>query len=258
MVRHAQDPWQPEEPDYATVRAQQKTSSHLIVNGLFLGNARGFAQTCGLPVKDADAVTGKPFPLDTNNPYEFEAVVTVCPIIDMASDFCDFAEIGNVEEQLVKSFADRKITWLYVGKAVTDDVHAWDSLVHDCTFDTSLASSDIRGLRREQFSRIEERKARVLSECMKMEGYIERLFEPVFEELDKAVFEGKKTLVHCHAGISRSATVLAAYLINRFDVTSDQAIAFLRSHRICVNPNPKFKEELTNYAKALSAYREKA
>lgn len=63
----------------------------------------------------------------------------------------------------------------------------------------------------------------------------------------------EKVLVHCYAGQSRSATVLAAYFINRFGVSTMDAANFLRHKRPCVSP--KFMKELESYEAALKAER---
>lgn len=55
-----------------------------------------------------------------------------------------------------------------------------------------------------------------------------------------------KVLVHCELGISRSPTVVAAYLMSKFGMTSDQALAFIASKRPAINPNPAFLQQLKN------------
>lgn len=53
-----------------------------------------------------------------------------------------------------------------------------------------------------------------------------------------------KILVHCAAGISRSATVLAWYLMTKTGASPAAVIAYLRSRRPIVNPNPGFRNAL--------------
>jgi dual specificity phosphatase 12 len=51
-------------------------------------------------------------------------------------------------------------------------------------------------------------------------------------EIHKALKATRKSvLVHCHAGVSRSSTVVAAYLILYHGMTSDQAIAAIQKRK---------------------------
>lgn len=58
---------------------------------------------------------------------------------------------------------------------------------------------------------------------------------------------GRVTYVHCRNGVSRSAMVLAAYLIRRDGLTYEAALARLRERRPGVRPNPAFRELLTEW-----------
>jgi protein tyrosine phosphatase len=50
--------------------------------------------------------------------------------------------------------------------------------------------------------------------------------------------------VHCFAGISRSSTLVAAYLILRYEMTPNAAIEAIRAKRPQVDPNPGFRGQL--------------
>lgn len=58
-------------------------------------------------------------------------------------------------------------------------------------------------------------------------------------------------LVHCMAGISRSATIAASYLIKKFRLTSEQALTLLQHHRSVICPNMGFRRRLDEYHKRL-------
>lgn len=55
------------------------------------------------------------------------------------------------------------------------------------------------------------------------------------------------TLVHCRAGISRSSTLVMAYLIQKRRWTLNEAFTFTKSKRACVAPNFGFLGQLTTF-----------
>ncbi|THH16962.1 hypothetical protein EW146_g3755 [Bondarzewia mesenterica] len=57
-----------------------------------------------------------------------------------------------------------------------------------------------------------------------------------------------KVLVHCFMGVSRSASVVCAYLIATRDMSATSAIAFVKSKRGIVCPNTGFTLQLEQYA----------
>jgi protein-tyrosine phosphatase len=59
--------------------------------------------------------------------------------------------------------------------------------------------------------------------------------------------ENGNILVHCMAGVSRSASVLASYFMRQNRWTLENALAFIRSKRQCIRPNPGFYQQLLKY-----------
>jgi dual specificity phosphatase 12 len=57
-------------------------------------------------------------------------------------------------------------------------------------------------------------------------------------------------LVHCQAGMSRSATVVAAYLMRTLDLDPVEAVSFLRERRPVVDPSETFWHQLGLYYRA--------
>jgi hypothetical protein len=62
-----------------------------------------------------------------------------------------------------------------------------------------------------------------------------------------AIKEGGKVLVHCIYGVSRSATIVAAYLIKEYGMDANKAVEYIRSKRNVVRPNPGFMNQLQKY-----------
>jgi len=79
---------------------------------------------------------------------------------------------------------------------------------------------------------------------------IESFFEEAFEFIDNNNVnrnENKKVLVHCHAGVSRSATIVIAYLMKKFNMNFEDAMKKCKEGRNCINPNKGFRLALKNY-----------
>lgn len=76
--------------------------------------------------------------------------------------------------------------------------------------------------------------------------YIYSLVNLIISYLDS----GKKVLVYCHMGISRSATLVAAVMMKKLGITSDEAIYLVSQKRPIINPNNGFRKQL----KALNFY----
>lgn len=58
-------------------------------------------------------------------------------------------------------------------------------------------------------------------------------------------------LVHCHAGVSRSATVCIAYIMKNLDHDLRSAYDFVKARRPCVSPNLHFMGQLLEFEKRL-------
>ncbi|KAI0046975.1 phosphatases II [Auriscalpium vulgare] len=57
-----------------------------------------------------------------------------------------------------------------------------------------------------------------------------------------------RVLVHCLMGISRSATVVCAYLVATTNMSPAQALAAVQAKRAVVNPNYSFQRQLRKYS----------
>lgn len=73
---------------------------------------------------------------------------------------------------------------------------------------------------------------------------------PYFPMANAFIGEGLQkgnVLVHCHFGVSRSATLVIAYIMEKYDLTFEEAFNFVRQRRRFINPNPGFVAQLREY-----------
>ncbi|GFT74950.1 dual specificity protein phosphatase 16 [Nephila pilipes] len=91
-----------------------------------------------------------------------------------------------------------------------------------------------------------------------IDNYCEKLlphFSKAFQFLDKVKESSGCVLVHCLAGISRSATVAIAYVMKTLKMTSDEAYRYVKSKRVTISPNFNFLGQLLEFEKQLQRER---
>ena len=69
--------------------------------------------------------------------------------------------------------------------------------------------------------------------------------------IDSTFENNQKILIHCSYGVSRSATVLCAFLIKTFGFTVEKAIETIKQNRQIIRPNSGFVQQLELYAESL-------
>ncbi|KPP67050.1 hypothetical protein Z043_114411 [Scleropages formosus] len=82
---------------------------------------------------------------------------------------------------------------------------------------------------------------------------LRQYFEEVFEFIEEAHQSGRGVLVHCQAGVSRSATIVIAYLMKHTRMTMMDAYKYVRSRRPVVSPNLNFMGQLLEFERDLNA-----
>uniref|UniRef100_A0A8C4IL61 Serine/threonine/tyrosine interacting protein n=1 Tax=Dicentrarchus labrax TaxID=13489 RepID=A0A8C4IL61_DICLA len=71
-----------------------------------------------------------------------------------------------------------------------------------------------------------------------------RFFPKTKEFIDSCLATGGKVLVHGNAGISRSAALVIAYLMETFGMKYRDAFSHVQERRFCINPNVGFVHQL--------------
>lgn len=83
-----------------------------------------------------------------------------------------------------------------------------------------------------------------------LNDYIEETILPYIEKCVNFIDEsGEKVFVHCNAGVSRSSSIVIAYLIKKKDYNFEEAFNFVKNKRKVINPNEKFLKELQSLNK---------
>jgi len=76
-------------------------------------------------------------------------------------------------------------------------------------------------------------------------------FPGCFQFIDSMKNEGNKILIHCTAGISRSATLTIAYIMFSEKECLSNAYTYVKNKRPAISPNLDFMGELQQYEKTL-------
>jgi protein tyrosine phosphatase len=76
---------------------------------------------------------------------------------------------------------------------------------------------------------------------------IEKYFEECGEYIDNVIRNNGKILVHCSYGISRSATIVIAYLMKYKGMRLNEAYKYVKDRRDIIEPNMGFKIKLDTY-----------
>ncbi|XP_038833635.1 dual specificity protein phosphatase 16 [Salvelinus namaycush] len=83
--------------------------------------------------------------------------------------------------------------------------------------------------------------------CEKILPWLDRSVEFI----EKAKASDACVLVHCLAGISRSATIAIAYIMTRMDMSLDEAYRFVKEKRPTISPNFNFLGQLLDFEKKI-------
>jgi protein-tyrosine phosphatase len=80
-------------------------------------------------------------------------------------------------------------------------------------------------------------------------------FEDACQFIDKNTQKGGGVLVHCAYGISRSSTLVIAYLMKKLKISYSEAFSFVKRKRPMACPNRGFQEQLRLWGETLKSNR---
>jgi dual specificity MAP kinase phosphatase len=77
-------------------------------------------------------------------------------------------------------------------------------------------------------------------------------FQRAFEFIDAARKHNGKVMIHCQAGVSRSSTVVIAYIMKHSSLSMSSAFHFVKSKRTIIAPNFNFMGQLMDFEQQLT------
>ncbi|KAK7792264.1 hypothetical protein R5R35_000070 [Gryllus longicercus] len=80
-------------------------------------------------------------------------------------------------------------------------------------------------------------------------------FPKVRQFVDESLTSGGKTLIHGNAGISRSAALVLAYIMEKYGLSCNCAFNLVQQRRFCINPNEGFMAQLAEFEPIYKAQR---
>ena len=83
---------------------------------------------------------------------------------------------------------------------------------------------------------------------------IDKYFDDCIRFIESAKNEGGKVLVHCMCGISRSVTIIGAYMIKTYKMSFNDTIKYLKEKKQTINPNDGFILQLKKFEKSLKLF----
>jgi hypothetical protein len=94
----------------------------------------------------------------------------------------------------------------------------------------------------------EKQLLKILSIGILYDGDMSQHFENGFNFIEAALQKGRKILVHCDGGDTRSPVIIAAYLIRKYGLTATEALNHIQNKHSPLNIEPDFTSHLEKYA----------
>jgi Leucine-rich repeat (LRR) protein len=73
----------------------------------------------------------------------------------------------------------------------------------------------------------------------------------IIDVIHNLISRGNKCIVHCQKGMSRSASIVIAYMMKYHNMVYYDAFYYVKTRRDCINPNPGFRKQLMAFEKQL-------
>lgn len=76
-------------------------------------------------------------------------------------------------------------------------------------------------------------------------------FDIIYDNINDGLKNNEKIYIHCHMGISRSPTIVIAYLMKKNTWSRDQALNYVKSKKPDIAPNSSFMKYLAAFEEEL-------
>lgn len=76
---------------------------------------------------------------------------------------------------------------------------------------------------------------------------LKNIFDECFLYIENIRMLGRRVFIHCNAGVSRSPTIIIAYVMRHLKISFDEAFKLVKKARITINPNAGFILQLKDY-----------
>jgi protein-tyrosine phosphatase len=73
--------------------------------------------------------------------------------------------------------------------------------------------------------------------------------------IDSYLTNNQKVVVNCYAGVSRSSSIVIAYIMYKYKLTLEEALQYVKSKRPIVQPNVGFMRQLKGLEPLLLTYK---
>ena len=77
-------------------------------------------------------------------------------------------------------------------------------------------------------------------------------FEDATTFIEEALRKNEGVYVHCFAGVSRSPTIVAAYLMRYYGFSVNDALQYIKERRPIIAPNDGFREALSFWERGIA------
>ena len=127
---------------------------------------------------------------------------------------------------------------LFLGNSAASESPAWQA-AHGITHILSVIPHQLPAVS----SNIERLQIKVRDSQMSL---IAVHFDRAIEFIETALNSDGRVLVHCWRGVSRSATIVIAYIMRSRRLQYEAALTVVKGQRSCVDPNPGFQTQLVS------------